>query len=163
MQNVKIKMQPVSPMASRGGNDNVKFKIFQADATKYDFAEFDRDFVIVSEPYLGRPRNHKLTIEEEKEAAAEISKLYLDFLQNLRLTGLRPARKCYTSSVAGGLKSICLVFPLYELKNGKKLSIFDRCIDFIRQIGYTLVCPPLEYGRDYQVVKRQVVLLKIKI
>jgi hypothetical protein len=59
------------------------------------------------------------------------------------------------------LAAICMVFPLYELANGQKLSIFDECVDIISEIGYTLVCPPLEYGRDYQVVKRQIVLLKL--
>jgi len=129
-------------------NDKENIKISKQDATKYDFSQIDRDFVVVSEPYLGKPRKAKLRIEEEKEAEKELSKLYLDFLHNLKLTGLR-------------LKTIVLVFPLFELVNGKKLSIFERCIDFISDIGYTLVYPPLDYGRDYQVVKREIIVLKI--
>ena len=126
----------------------LKAAVSKQDATKYDFNKINRDFVIVTEPYLGQPRNHKLTIEEEKEAKEDTRRLYEDFLKNLLTTNCR-------------LKAICLVFPLFELANGKKLSIFDQCIDFIRKIGYTLVCPPMEYGRDYQVVKREIVLLKL--
>ena len=136
---------------SRIGNHNSQFNIhnsiLQADATKFDFGQIDRDFVVVSEPFLGQPRKHKLTIEEEKQAVSEAAKLYLDFLHNLRVTGLR-------------VRALVLVFPLLELKNGKRLSIFDCCVDKIKKIGYILSCLPLIYGRDYQIVKREIVLLK---
>jgi len=124
--------------------------IFQADTTKYDYGKIDRDFIIVSEPYLGQPRKSKLELEDEEDIE-DIEGLYLDFLQNLKLTA---------DSLQ--LKAICIIFPLYELKNGKKLSIFEHCIDKIEKIGYTLICPPLTYGRDYQIVKREIVLLKLK-
>jgi len=139
IQNSKIKNQ----------NCNSKFIISKADATKFDFSQIENDFVVVTEPYLGEPRNAKLRIEEEAEAKKEITKLYLDFLRNLKLTSSR-------------LKTICLVFPLFELANGKKLSIFSESVDFLNQIGYTSIYPPLKYGRDYQVVKREIVLLKVK-
>lgn len=160
--NQNAKIPTGSAKARKNQNDSVKCKIFQADATKYDFGGIDRDFVVVTEPYLGQPRNHKLTIEEEKEVKEDIIRLYRDFLKNLLAAGNR-------------LLGVCLVFPLFELANGKKLSIFDQCIDFIAEIGYDIICPPssgetssckagpsMEYGRDYQVVKREVVLLQFK-
>lgn len=140
IQNSKVESQ----------NCNSKVKISQANATELDFAAIDRDFVVATEPFLGQPRTSKLRIEEEAEAKNEITKLYLGFFRNLKLTA--DSQK---------LKAICVVFPLFELANGKKLSIFEDCVDFIRDIGYTTVCPPLEYGRDYQVVKRQIVILKL--
>ncbi|MCX6810319.1 MAG: hypothetical protein NTY30_01100 [Candidatus Berkelbacteria bacterium] len=125
------------------GND-----IVVADATKFDFSTIDQDFVIATEPFLGQPRNSKLRIEEEKEVKEDTKRLYLDFLKNLQSAGSK-------------LQTIAIVFPLFELANGKKLSIFDHCVDFIRDIGYTLIYPPMEYGREYQIVKRQIVILKL--
>ena len=135
---------------SHNSEFSIHNSIFQADTTKYDYGKIDRDFIIVSEPYLGQPRKSKLELEDEEDIE-DIEGLYLDFLQNLKLTA---------DSLQ--LKAICIIFPLYELKNGKKLSIFEHCIDKIEKIGYTLICPPLTYGRDYQIVKREIVLLKLK-
>ncbi|PIU24462.1 hypothetical protein COT12_00895 [Candidatus Berkelbacteria bacterium CG08_land_8_20_14_0_20_39_8] len=140
-QNSKFKTQ----------NCNLKFIISREDATKFDFSKINQDFIIVSEPYLGRPRNAKLRIEEEAEAKKEISKLYLDFLSNLKLT-----------ANSNNIKAICLVFPLFELANGKRISIFAEIVDFFFEIGYTSIYPPMEYGRDYQVVKREIVVLKVR-
>ena len=142
-------LDPTQRVPFGARNDKNSVKISREDATKFDFGKIDRDFVIVTEPFLGQPRRAKLRIEAEKQAKEEATKLYLDFLKNLKLT--------VNSSK---LSAICMVFPQYELANGKKLSIFNECVDFIREIGYTLICSPLEYGRDYQVVKREIVLLK---
>jgi len=146
----------ISEKAVADSKENIKWfrpdsdsDISQKNATKFDFSTISQDFVIATEPFLGQPRTSKLRIEEETEAKNEITKLYQDFLRNLKLTA--DSQK---------LKAICIVFPLFELANGKKLSIFEDCVDFIRDIGYTTVITPLEYGRDYQVVKRQIVLLK---
>lgn len=125
-----------------------KASISQADATKDDFGKIGRSFFIVTEPYLGQPRRHKLSIEEEKEARENISRLYLDFLENLSRTASHEF-----------LTTTCLVFPLLELANGEKLSIYKLCIDKIKNLGYILSYPPLIYGRDYQIVKREIVLL----
>ncbi|MFA5158328.1 MAG: hypothetical protein WC451_04065 [Patescibacteria group bacterium] len=129
---------------------NLKANVFQADALCYDFGQINVDFVIVAEPYLGEPRNSKLRIEEEKEVKKDIKGLYTDFFQNLKLT-----------TKSSNLKAICIVFPLFELANGKQLSIFNECVDFISELGYTTICSPLVYGRDYQVVKREIVLLQL--
>lgn len=128
-----------------------KWQVTKKDATKYDFGDIKQDFIIVSEPYLGQPRKSKLRIEEENIIKKEIGQLYKDFLTNLSKT---------TNS--SSFKTAALVFPLFELANGKKLSIFNECVDFMNEIGYTTICSPLVYGRDYQIVKREIVLLKLK-
>lgn len=132
------------------GGQKLNANISQVDATKYDFAKIDRVFVVAAESFLGDPRRSKLRIEEEEQAKKEISELYLNFLKNLKLT-IKNEK----------LKAICLVFPLFELANGKQLSIYGNCVDTLIEIGYTTICPPLVYGRDYQVVKREIVLLKL--
>ena len=126
-------------------NDNIN--VSKQDATKIDFGKIEKSFVVVTEPYLGKPRNSKLRIEEEKEVKEDAKKLYLDFFQNLHNTNSK-------------FLAACIVFPLFELANGKRLSIFEECVDFIKELGYTTICSPLIYGRDYQVVKREIIILK---
>jgi tRNA G10 N-methylase Trm11 len=121
-----------------------------ADATKFDYSIINQNFIIATEPFLGQPRKAKLRVEEENQAKGEISRLYIDFLKQLKET-----------ADSSKLISLVLVFPLFELANGKKLSIFNECVDTIADIGYTSICPPLWYGRDYQVVKREIVILKL--
>jgi tRNA G10 N-methylase Trm11 len=130
---------------------NLKFQISKQDATRFDFSKIEQDFVVVTEPYLGKPRKSKLRIEDEKEIREEAVELYIDFLQNLKLTA--DSQK---------LKAVCIVLPLFELANGKQLSIWENCVDTLREIGYTTNSQPLIYGRDYQIVKRQIVVLKIR-
>lgn len=131
------------------GEPSLTAEVFNADALKFDFGKLEKDFVIVTEPYLGKPRNAKLRIEEEKEVKKEIVSLYKGFLENLMLT-----------TKGQKLESSVLVFPLFELANGRRLSIFEECVDFIKELGYTTICSPLVYGRDYQVVKREIIILK---
>lgn len=128
---------------------NQKFQISKQDATRFDFSKIKQDFDVVTEPYLGKPRKSKLRIEEEKVIKEESVKLYADFLLNLKLT-----------ANSQKLKAVVIVFPLFELANGKQLSIWENCVDTLHKIGYTTDSQPLIYGRDYQVVKRQIVLLK---
>ena len=129
---------------------NQKFQISKQDATRFDFSKIKQDFVVVTEPYLGKPRKSKLRIEEEKEIREESVKLYTDFLLNLKL-----------AASSKKLKAVVIVFPLFELANGKQLSIWENCVDTLHKIGYTTDSQPLIYGRDYQVVKRQIVTLKL--
>jgi len=129
---------------------NLNTQISRQDATRFNFGKIERDFVIVTEPYLGKPRKSKLRIEEEKEIREESVKLYTDFLLNLKL-----------AASSKKLKAVVIVFPLFELANGKQLSIWENCVDTLHQIGYTTDSQPLIYGRGYQVVKRQIVLLKL--
>lgn len=146
-------------------NQNTLFdmsdKIFQADATKDELikkinlnllkkSESDvGNLIIVSEPYLGKPKKSKPDKEDLEEEILQLKKLYLDFLSNAKKVG--PDR----------LKNICLVFPLFELKNDKKLSLYDESVDEIKKLGYTPT-RNLIYGRDYQVVKREMVFLSLE-
>ena len=68
--------------AAKNLNLRRDYRVLKADATKFDFGAIHGNFLVVTEPYLGRPRRYKLTIGEKKEVASEASKLYLDFLQN---------------------------------------------------------------------------------
>ena len=136
-------------LAGRQENDNVKFKIIQSDSTKFNFNEIDRDYIIVTEPNLGKPRREKFSQVEAEVEAENISRLYKKFFENLAKTKKQP-------------KVVCMVFPLLEMKNGKKLSIFSRLLDFFENLGYIISYPPLKYGRADQFVKREILLLRQK-
>lgn len=133
------------------------------DATKSDFQELlsvdgkrslvsdQRSTVIVTEPYLGAPRKEKMSEEEAKGEIEKLKPLYINFLNNI-----------YRQKDTISLKSICVVFPLFELSNGKNISLFAESIDEIEDLGYIVPCAPLKYGREYQRVKREIVILATK-
>jgi tRNA G10 N-methylase Trm11 len=129
------------------------------DATKADFSKLIEaleapeacEAVIVTEPYLGVPRKEKMSEEEAKREIEKLKPLYLGFLENI-----------YRQKDIINLKSICIVFPLFELSNGKNISLLEESIDEIRKIGYIVPCSPLIYGREYQIIKRQIIILQLK-
>jgi len=131
-------------------------QIFMADATKEDFSQTlkgisQKNMVLIAEPYLGTPKKTKSGIGDLKTEAIELKKTYLAFLKNISLIP--------NSSFL--IQSMALVFPLFELENGDKYSLFSEAVDEIKELGYTPI-RTLRYGRDYQVVKREVVFLSLK-
>ena len=145
-------------------NPKPKVHIERADAATTDFAKLLSSFsfqldsydriAVVAEPFLGEPKKFKPSLNAVKGEYSKIQELYLDFLKNL-LKPKAPLR---------GLPacSLVLVFPLIETLEGKLYSLFDASVDEIEKIGYSVLTKPLVYGREYQVVKREIVLLEIK-
>ena len=138
-------------------SNSESYKLFQADATKFDFAPVLtnkltpkklRSYVIVTEPYLGQPKKFKPTKNAVRGEYTKVKKLYLEFLKNV-------------SGIMYNVSGITIIFPLVETMEGVRYSLFDESIDEIKKMGYTLTDGPFVYGRDYQVVKREIVLLKI--
>ncbi|HLC43883.1 MAG TPA: hypothetical protein VJK08_02025, partial [Patescibacteria group bacterium] len=133
-------------------------KIFQADATSIDFTRNLElgtrncdGLVVVTEPYLGEPKKYLSSIRAVRGEYEKIKELYLDFFRNLITL-----RTLKTTVV------LCLVFPLVETVEKIKFSLYSESVDEIRKIGYTELANPLVYGRDYQIVKREIVLLNFK-
>ena len=129
-----------------------KFEIFHADATKYDFRQLaigDKQLAVVCEPYLGEPKKFKTSFNATVGEYKKINDLYVDFLRNLTQLALSTKQL-----------SICLIFPLIETTDQGQFSLYKECVDEIKNLGYTQVRPTMTYGRDYQVVKREIVLLK---
>lgn len=123
---------------------------------------------IVTEPFLGNPKKFKPTLNAARGEYAKIKQLYLNFLRNI-------ANFQNSSSSDGALKSrssefstssnniaLTIVFPLVETLDGKRYSLYQNSVDEIQELGYTEVRPPLIYGREYQVVKREIVFLELK-
>jgi tRNA G10 N-methylase Trm11 len=187
--NIKWLMQ-ISNIKSQ--NDNLRFEITRADATNCDwFKNFSTFYplpstpVVVTEPFLGEPKKYEPSMNAVLGEYGKIKEMYLNFLKNIRnvissdhqgveksLVGQK-----IPASPAGGspllvndevgrddTKSIvlCLVFPLVETIEGKQYSLYKNSVDEIKKIGYTELHMPMVYGRDYQIVKREIVLLKFE-
>lgn len=137
--------------------------VFKADATKEELAEKLNmilpnkltpnayKLVIVTEPYLGKPKKVKVNRLQVLEETNKLKNIYLNFFKNI--TNLKPGTY--------NLKTICFVFPLIETVDSGTISLYDECVDELRQMGYNTT-RTLRYGRDYQVVKRDIVLLTLK-
>ena len=138
-------------------NQNLDDNIFQADATSESFIEncklkiVNYDVVVVAEPYLGEPKKFKTSFNATVGEYEKIYKLYLAFLKNIKQLAMSDKQL-----------SLCLVFPLVETTDQGQFSLYKECVDEIKKLGYTQVRPTMTYGRDYQVVKREIVLLQLK-
>ncbi|OQB06662.1 MAG: DNA methylase [bacterium ADurb.Bin212] len=155
-QNSKFKIQ----------NLNSKLKIenfvFKADATKEELIEKLNMFLpkklkpnayklfIVTEPYLGKPKKVKVDRSQVIEEKNELKNIYLNFFKNI--ASLKPDTY--------NLITICFVFPIIETLDAGEVSLYNECVDELRQMGYNTT-RTLRYGRDYQVVKREIALLQL--
>ncbi|MEI7792284.1 MAG: hypothetical protein WCI57_02260 [Candidatus Berkelbacteria bacterium] len=159
----------LSPRAVQDSIDNIEwlaarsksdmkptFEIIEADATTADFATLIENsklkiddynqILIVAEPYLGEPKKYTPNSNAVRGEYRKVKEIYLKFLENIaKLEKIKPV--------------ICLVFPLVETVDKGQFSLYNDSVDEIGKIGYTLLQSPLIYGRDYQVVKREIVLL----
>jgi tRNA G10 N-methylase Trm11 len=144
-----------------------KYEVKQIDATSKELIDLlqqrvgDYDcLAIVGEPYLGEPKKFKPSMNAACGEYKKVKELYLNFLKSL--IAVYPSSEGRSSRLpASNSKDIviCLVFPLVETSEGKRYSLYRDCVDEIKKIGYTPLQSPLQYGRDYQVVKREIALL----
>ncbi len=132
--------------------------VFKADATSADFirelknrrTKEQKNIVVVTEPYLGKPKKIKNQKSKIKDEIKELKSLYLSFFNNLKLL-----------STHNSLLAITFVFPVIETLDAGEISLYNECVDELRQMGYNPQCT-LRYGRDYQVVKRQIVVITME-
>ncbi len=134
------------------------WSVATADATKNNFffgqqKTENRLRVVVTEPYLGQPKKSKVSRKQAEKELDELAQLYLSFLINL---------KRLTTDYRLPITVICLVFPAYETYEGGLVGLYSQIVDKIADLGYTRLAGPFTYGRGYQVVKREVLLLTVK-
>lgn len=135
----------------------IKYQVFQSDATddslirnlKLEIRNYN-SIAVVCEPFLGEPKKFMPSMNAAMGEYEEIKKLYLAFLKNCSQL------KTYNLQLV-----LCLVFPLVETADKGKFSLFSECVDEIKKLGYTQMRNSFVYGRDYQIVKREIVLLKL--
>jgi tRNA G10 N-methylase Trm11 len=146
-------------------NENPYIKIQKFDATgeelahalKLEIGRYDR-FVFVGEPFLGEPKKFKPSANAVAGEYKKIKELYLNFFRNM-------ATFLSEADVSSKVKqaTFCIVFPLVETSEDKIFSLLANSVDEIKKIGYTVHQRSLFYGRDYQVVKREIALFQFKI
>jgi tRNA G10 N-methylase Trm11 len=148
----------------------------------------ERQLAVVTEPYLGEPKKYNPTLNAAKGEYGKVKILYIDFLKNIKdvipaEAGIQKSKKLDSTSQDTGWNDnstplrqgperqaiqpfnnliLCIVFPLVETAEGKRFSLYEECVDEIEKLGYTQMRSNLIYGRDYQVVKREIALLKLK-
>ena len=150
-----------------------EFQVFQADATSENYINqletrnsklgtSHKNFVFVTEPYLGQPKKFKSSLAVTAREYEEVKKLYIDFLTNLQKIYSSNEVRSSQPSVSNNNIVLCVIFPLVETSEGKRFSLFSESVDELRNLGYNQLCQPFIYGRDYQVVKREIVLLQMQ-
>ena len=129
-------LDPVSP-------ENV----WAADATKGPGQQVGEPFVIVAEPYLGKPLRAKLQPSERAGWIEELTSLYLEFFQYWAESTEKP-------------ESFTVIFPRALCTDDKDASVYDAIIDRLHLVGYStrvLFC----YDRPDSLVRRDIVSLKL--
>jgi len=166
-------------LKNQNTDNRIQISVFQADAMSEEYIKKlttdncelitgYKNLVFVTEPYLGEPKKFKPTYNAAAGEYLKIKELYINFLKNVKNVILNVSEESKNnalldpSAVPQDDKDVilCIVFPLVETTEGKRFSLFGLSVDEIRELGYTQVRPSMIYGRDYQVVKREIVLLK---
>lgn len=137
-------------------NTNIKNQnlIFKADATGNNLIKMikykvGKNLIIVTEPFLGRPKKMKSTYEGTINEYRDIKDLYLDFFRNISEFNLPELKK-----------TLCVIFPSVETKDGNRYQLYEICKAEIEKMGFIQNGEPFLYGRDYQIVKREIVVFK---
>mgnify|MGYP001588067770 FL=1 len=149
-------------LKNQNTDNRIQITAFHADATSEEYIKKlttdncelitgYKNLVFVTEPFLGEPKKFKPTYNAATGEYLKIKELYINFLKNIK-------------QLAAGDRelAICIVFPLVETVEGRRFSLFRESVDEIRELGYTQIRQSMTYGRDYQVVKREIVLLKLE-
>lgn len=166
--------QPEARRSKTGRTTNYEPRttVFQADATSKSYIEklsalslkpfTNKSIAFVTEPYLGSPKKFKPTYNAVRGEYESVKKLYLQFMKNIvSLFHCFTAANNETMKPCNNDKVLCIVFPLIETFDRGRFSLYAECVDEIKKMGYTQVRTPMVYGREYQVVKRELVLLKL--
>lgn len=83
------------------------------------------DWVVVSEPYLGKPLRHPLAPQEQGPWLQELEGLYEEFFRTMKKISHRP-------------RALVMVFPAARLAGEKgELSLFNSLVDRIDTLGYS--------------------------
>ena len=132
---------------------SVEQLVWQADATQkstlggpFSKEQLDGHLVIAAEPYLGKPLRQPLALAEKEGWLAELSPIYLNFLERwseYQKETWRPVR-------------MILIFPRAKVEKGGEVSLYDTLVDRIKDLGYSssiLSC----YERPDSLVARDII------
>lgn len=120
-----------------------KYHVFHQDVTQLKKTDLIEPIdIVVTEPFLG-----KLTPSENavKNIFKGLEKLYLGTFKKL-------------SNILRDQATICIIFPFFQGKN--QVYNFEKLIDKLSHLGYTLQVKPVLYHREHAIIQRQIHLFK---
>jgi tRNA G10 N-methylase Trm11 len=120
--------------------------LWVADAAKGPGRKIGQPFVIVSEPYLGKPLRSRLGLGEHKSWLDDLVPLYTAFIE-------------YWAQSLEQPEKMIVIFPRTTAVDGREISVFDTVVDRLHQVGYSaevLFC----YSRPDSIVERDIVKIK---
>lgn len=122
---------------------NDKNLIWQADATQGPGRTIGQPFVIVTEPYLGKPLRDALRPEQAADWLADITPTLEGFF-------------AYWAKAAEKPQHMLVVFPRTRLTNGQDASTLETLVDRLEAFGYS---PEVlySYSRPDSIVRRDLV------
>lgn len=121
-------------------------ELFTADATASSLSDRlpNKVDVIVTEPFLGKPRAE---FRQLPNIYKGLEKLYLGAFKRWR-------------NVLRNQGRIAIVFPLVD--TGKNLYSLESLIDKLPDLGYTITSGPIEYARTQATTRRQIYIFEYK-
>lgn len=121
-------------------------RVWQADATAGPGRAIGTPFVIVTEPYLGKPLRAKLGLGEHTSWLNDLVPLYEAFFTYWAQSPEQPDQ-------------MVVIFPRTTAVDGREVSVFEAIVDRLGQVGYSaevLFC----YDRPDSIVRRDIVQIR---
>jgi tRNA G10 N-methylase Trm11 len=126
-------------------------QVWTGDATDADnreriIANAAPEYVLVGEPYLGKPLRAPLKPEESVAWLKELVPLFENYFQTWSEASLQP--ECHV-----------LIMPRAKVSDGSEMAVFNAIVDRLHQVGYSaevLFC----YDRPDSIVRRDIVAIR---
>lgn len=123
-------------------------QVWVADATKGPGKTIPEKFVIVSEPFLGKPLRNPLRHDQKDAWVSELSKMYLSFFK-------------YWIDAEQKPEAMLVVFPKAMAVEGGSISLFAHLVDRLHEIGYSAKVL-FSYSRPDSLVHRDLVQITVR-
>lgn len=150
-QKVAAAQQNLLWMAEQGGFKATPEQIWEGNAASIDnreriIANAAPDYVLVGEPYLGRPLREALPKGEQAAWLTELFPIYEKYFECWAEVSVQP--RCHL-----------LIMPRAKVADGTEVAVSAAIVDRLHQVGYSaevLYC----YDRPDSIVRRDIVRLR---
>ncbi len=123
-------------------------QVWVADATKGPGRNIPEKFMIVSEPFLGKPLRNPLRRDQKDAWVSELSQMYLSFFSYWATAPQKP-------------EQMLVVFPKAMAAEGGSISLFAHLVDRLHEIGYSAKVL-FSYSRPDSLVHRDLVQITVR-
>lgn len=123
-------------------------QVWVADATKGPGRNIPEKFIIVSEPFLGKPLRNPLRKDQKDVWLAELAEMYLSFFTYWAKAEQKP-------------EGMLIVFPKAMAVEGSGISLYAHLVDRLAKIGYSAKVL-FSYSRPDSLVHRDLVQITVR-